>query len=169
MRLFLLSSLSIFAFSLGTTKVVWHDIHISKCSIAWSDQDQSIDIQLHIFQDDLELALQAFGEGLPAETFHSASKDQLLNQYLKSKLKIMINRNVIVPICIDKSISDDGLAILINLKVDNIDKLSHFRVGYDVLMEIYGDQQNIVHVKGPEGKQAYFLLNKMGSLEDMEF
>ena len=148
----------------------WHDIHISKCSISWQEGQNSIDIQLHLFLDDLSLALdnQQHGE-LVVLDVNQPGIDQALLEYVTTKFTLKINNETMPLAWLSKSLSDDGQALWINLSIAGFTQISELRIGFDALMEVYDDQQNIVHLKGPGGKQGYFLFSKPGKEEVIIF
>ena len=67
-----------------------HDFHLSKCSMTYQEDEKILDIQWHIWLDDLELGLQNFGVGdLKLLTGHEVvDADEKLMLYLQTKMSI---------------------------------------------------------------------------------
>ncbi|MFT7603922.1 MAG: hypothetical protein ACI8VT_001490, partial [Saprospiraceae bacterium] len=61
---------------------------------------------------------------------------------------------------IGKEQSEDLQAVWCYLEVTNIKFFNSIEVTNSLLMEVFEDQKNIVHIKAPDNKQGYFLFQK---------
>ena len=138
-----------------------HDIHISKCDIKFNTEESALQITVHIFIDDLELSMEAAGEkNLYILTEQERIEvDSLMEAYLNTHLIIKVDGNRVVPYYLGKEISDDLMAAWCYLEVTEVDYFNKMDITYDVLMELYSDQRNIVTVKQDEKRKAYFLFD----------
>ncbi len=138
-----------------------HDIHISKCDIKHDTGDKALQITLHIFIDDLEKSLQEQGE----EDLYILTEqerydvDSLLEIYINDHLRITVDDTEVVPYYLGKEISDDLMAAWCYLEVPGVEGVSEIEIVYDVLMELYNDQRNIVTVKQDRDRKAYLLFD----------
>ncbi|NNF32629.1 MAG: hypothetical protein HKN68_00860 [Saprospiraceae bacterium] len=140
---------------------VFHDIHISKCDIKHDTEDRALQITLHIFIDDLEKSLEEQGEeGLFILTEQErVDVDSLMEEYINEHLRITVDGQEVLPYYLGKEISDDLMAAWCYLEVPEVDDVSEIEVIYDVLMELYNDQRNIVTVKQDRDRKAYLLFD----------
>lgn len=140
---------------------VFHDIHISKCDIKNNTKDKALQITLHIFIDDLEKSFQEQGEtGLFILTEQEREDvDSLMEEYINKHLRITVDGQEVLPYYLGKEISDDLMAAWCYLEVPEVDDVSEIEVFYDVLMELYNDQRNIVTVKQDRDRKAYLLFD----------
>jgi len=143
-----------------------HDFHVSKCLVEYVEGEQSLQISLHLFIDDLELALAEQGandlflcterEAPEAETY--------LFRYLQQRFRLTVNQEEVTYRMIGKEISDDLMAVWCYLEVRGISELRELEMENSLLMEIYADQKNIVSVKGP-GQERGLLLFERGKMQ----
>lgn len=148
-----------------------HEFHLSQCMINYDADASSLQITLHIFIDDLELALQEQGVekqfvGTERET---ETADKYIERYLQQRLRLLVNQNSVTCTYLGKEVSDDLSAVWCYLEVSDITQLGALDVRYNLLMEIFDDQKNIINIKGPEEKQAYFLFVRGKSQEHIQF
>ena len=157
--------------SASTTLPPVHDIHLSKCVITYQEEEKSLDIQWHIWLDDLALALENFGVGdlklLTGQDVEDA--DEKLMKYLQTKMTLKINGIPTPFTWKKKEASEDLLAVWVHLEVKNVETLKSIKVQNNILMEIYNDQQNIVHLKGTGGRQGYLIFEKEEQEEEIIF
>ena len=157
----MLYHLILLIFSVYGPSGIIHDIHISKCDIKHDTDDQALQITLHIFIDDLEKSLMERGE---EDLFILTEKerydvDSLMEVYINDHLSITVDGSKVLPYYLGKELSDDLMAAWCYLEVPNINGVNEIEILYDVLMEIYNDQRNIVTVKQDRDRKAYLLFD----------
>ena len=119
--------LLLFCFSCFTTSTsppveATHDFHVSKCLIEYNPQANALQISMHIFIDDLELALESQGterlfictrmEHPKAETY--------MQRYLEQNFKLTVNQKPIKYDFLGKEISEDMAAVWCYLEITDI-------------------------------------------------
>lgn len=139
-----------------------HAFHISKTDITHKTAEKSLQITMHIFIDDLELALEKQGHkklfvGTEKEV---AQAKTLIEQYLRANFLVSINGKNCVYQWVGKETSTDKQALWIYLEATNIKEVKQISVENKVLTELFADQKNIVQVNVPAKKQGYFLLDR---------
>lgn len=136
-----------------------HAFHVSKCLIDYSSEDAALQISMHLFIDDLELALEAQGaKQLFVGTEREAEKtNTYIERYLNQRFQLSVNQTAVTFNYIGKETSEDLSAIWCYLEIPNIQQLSELEVHNTILMEIYDDQKNIISITGPNQKEGYFL------------
>jgi len=161
----------VFLFLLGnsfsTKKVNFHEFHISKCNIDLSEKEQTLQITLHIFIDDLEEALRQLGADklfICTEKEHEDAEKYILN-YLNQSFTLEVNDKEVEYEFLGKEISKDLAATWVYLEVQNVTSLEALKVKYNLLTEIFEDQKNIIQIKGPNKQKGFFLFEK-GKTED---
>lgn len=148
-----------------------HEFHLSKCQIDFNQEEQALQISFHMFIDDLEEALRNQGAdklyiGTEKESKHA---EQHLFKYLQKCFKLSVNGKALDYIFIGKEPSEDLQAIWCYLEITGIEKVESILVENTVITEIYDDQKNIVHIKMPNKKQGYLILEKGKSSDKVSF
>jgi hypothetical protein len=138
-----------------------HPFHVSKTDIVYRANEQTLQITMHLFIDDLEKAFQQRGiENLRIGTDkESPMTNQFITEYLKQKFRLKTNTQFIDFQWIGKENTEDFAAIWCYLEVKNVSNLNRIEVISEVMTDIFTDQQNIISVVGPQQKKGYFLLS----------
>lgn len=140
-----------------------HEFHVSTTDIEYVVEQEQVQIVMHLFIDDLELALQQAGApklflGTPNELPQTR---QHLSSYLEKKFRLSWNGHYLPTPMLGYEMSDDMQAIWVYLQANTTRDLQSIEVQNTVLTEIYSDQKNIVKFKAEQGKKrATFLLSK---------
>ncbi|SRR6056297_595122 len=133
-----------------------HDFHVSRLTMDYQSEERQFEVALHVFTDDLELALRERGAPDPKLNTKSEWKDAeaKIQSYLSDvlQLKTVAGTNVIFEY-LGKESSDDYMATWIYFYWKLPSDENHFILKHRLFYEIYDDQQNILKVKGcqPEG------------------
>jgi len=164
MRFFKIISL-VFLFMVNssfTTGSEFHDVHESKCSIDFSNEEKTLQITIHIYLDDLEAAIAKRGV---KETLHlctekeHADGDKHVYDYLQKTFNLEVNDKAVNYNYLGKEISEDLLAGWFYVEVEDVQILEKLKIDYGILTDLYDDQRSILKVKGPNKKKGYFLLD----------
>ena len=164
MRLF---SLSVYipGFLLFVVSGIWieHEYYVSRCVMNKISEESKIEVSIHLFADDLEMALKHQG----AISCHIGTKiehadtDYWIEKYLKECFIVEDNFDTLDWTYLGRESTDDLQAVWCYLEVDlpgnGIDKL---KVTNRVLMDIYDDQKNIVELKQSGIPRDVFMLRK---------
>lgn len=165
--LYLLLLISIFS-----AKSETHPIHLTKASVEFNAETKTLQISMHIFLDDLELALETRGAApnlqLCTPKEHPKGEQYLIS-YLREQFHIQVDEKPIAFKFIGKEISEDFLAAWCYLEIEGVEAFKSLKVTNKILMEIYDDQRNIVQVKGPNQRKVYFMFDSKQREETFKF
>ncbi len=149
----LLSTFLLFAFT------TVHKYYISVSNVSYSQKDQSIQVISRVFIDDIEMLLKeryAIEANLGTEQESKMANDYL-EKYFKSKFTIQVNGENKSYNFLGKKYEDD--LVLFYLEAPNVEE-SHIKtitVQNKVLVDLYEDQQNIIHVKFKDKRKTLIL------------
>jgi len=139
-----------------------HDIHVTKCNIDFSNEEKTLQITLHIYLDDLELAIKNGGVEerlhLCTEKEHTDGEKHVF-AYFEKMFQLKVNGQPVSYNFLGKEPTKDLLGGWFYLEVENVQELKDLKINYGILTDLYNDQQSIVKVKGPNKKKGYFLLD----------
>jgi hypothetical protein len=128
-----------------------HPIHLSITDIEHNNKDKSLEIIHKVFIDDFEKILESnYKTRLHLATDkENPETDKFIIDYLTKNFVLEIDGKVQK---IDfhgkySNSKEDIFAIWILAKVENIEKLQKVKVQNKVLMDLYDDQDNFVHIK----------------------
>jgi len=139
-----------------------HDIHLTKAQVDVNAAEQSVQVSMHIFLDDLEKVIQeetGFTNKMHLGTEKEVPEgDSLLAVYLSNHFQITTNDQPLTLSFIGKENSKDLLAIWCYFEFPLTDiPTKSLTLTNNVLMELYSDQQNIITLQGPNKKRDYLL------------
>jgi len=164
MKLIKLISISFF-FLLGSSfsyNNLIHDIHVTKCNIDFSKEESSLQITMHIYLDDLELAIEK--GGIEEKLYLCTKKEHVdgnkyVQEYFEKTFTLEVNGKPVQYNYLGKESAEDILAGWFYLEVEGVTELKDLKINYSVLTDVHSDQQNVIRVKGPNKAEGYFLLN----------
>ena len=148
-----------------------HEFHVSRCLLEYDAADQVLQITLNIFIDDLELALaeQGVKELFVGTERETEKADQYIAKYIEQRLLLSINNKDITFNYLGKETSDDLAAVWCYLEIKDVENLAQLAISYDLLMELYDDQKNIINVIGPQKEEDYFLFTKGKTSDKIQY
>ncbi|MEM6878197.1 MAG: DUF6702 family protein, partial [Bacteroidota bacterium] len=126
-----------------------HDFHLSRTTLRYlADRDQ-VQVEMHVFLDDLELALHEAGApnlrlGTERE---DSSASRYLEAYLDRNFKIFWSGEELDSELVGYEISDDLQALWIYIAAEPEAPPRSIAVQQSVLTEVYDDQKNLVQVE----------------------
>ena len=126
-----------------------HEFHLSKSTINYNTKDQSLQITMNMFIDDLELALQpTAGDTLRLCTRkEKEDAEGSIHAYILKHFIIEINGQTIIPEFLGKEQSDDLAAVWCYLEVADIPSFSEMSVTNTIMTELYDDQKNMTNIQ----------------------
>ena len=154
------------------TNLVKHDLHLSKTELAVNAEDQAIQMSLHIYTDDLERAIEQMNGAtdLKISTEHEKEEAvQWIYDYLSAHLQLTVDGEAKPFDWVGKEPTSDFQAIWVYLEIPGIAAVKDLQVKYDVLMELYDDQRNILMVLDSAGKRTYHLFEPKQKSIDISF
>lgn len=145
-----------------------HDFHVSKAQVEYNSREEALQITLHIFLDDLELALEKQGH---TKLFLCTEKealvgDSLVAGYLTRQFELWVDGKKVEPYYLGKEISDDLAAAWCYMEVSEVKAISELRVRNAILMDLYADQKNILSVTEDRKDKGYYMLQKGDAVRD---
>ncbi len=132
--------------------LVTHPIHLSVSEINYSEKDKALQITSRIFLDDLEASIrnQRNNQELDVlEPGQGFTTEQLISEYVLKHLAIKLDGKTQKLNFL--GFERDDPAVICYIEIENIKKFKTIEVRNEVIMDLYDDQSNIVHVtyKGP--------------------
>ena len=151
--------------------VMTHEFHVSKCQITYRDDEQALQVLLHIYIDDLELALQSLGaENLFLCTEkESPNAETYVQRYFDQTLGIEVNGTRVNWNYLGKEMAEDLAGSWFYLEVPRVAGIKTIQISNQILLDQFDDQKNIVQVVMPDGRQGYFMFDKSKSIETLSF
>jgi hypothetical protein len=147
-----------------------HAIHVSKCEIQFNEAGSTLEVAAQIYLDDLQtvLAKNGFPDLHLCTDRESKIADSALSLYFEKNLQIQADSKLLKPTFIGKEPSDDAIAVWCYIEMKVPPTFKQLNVKYDVLMELYDDQKNIVNLKVRD-KKAYMLLHARHMEETIQY
>jgi len=136
-----------------------HEFHLSKCEMVYSEEEQALQISMHIFIDDLEDALKERGH----DSLYICTKKEheLAEFYIKDYLddQFVIHTNDILHKSefVGKEASSDFAAVWCYMEIPNFPLEGQVVITNQVLMDQFDDQKNITSIKLPGGIKEHYL------------
>lgn len=157
--------LSIF---LGAFSVNAHPFYISLCQIDYNQENQSVEISVKIFVDDLINAMAAEGHDklYIGEEREDKNTDAYIFAYLQDKLHLKVNEQSLQFNFVGKELDKD--VVWSYLEIPNVKSLNDVEVSCNILVDMYSDQSNVVQVN-KNGDIINLLLNKRKTQGSIDF
>ncbi|MCW5521138.1 hypothetical protein J1N09_14915 [Aureitalea sp. L0-47] len=139
------------------TSAVDHKFYASITKIEYVKEKQSLQIISKIFVDDLEDALQErYDKSLSLNTPKETDKEEMfLKEYLNKKIEIAINGNPVTLNYIGREYDID--IVKVYLEVTDVSEIKTLEVSNEILMEMFEEQQNIIHFKSGDKRRSLVL------------
>ena len=137
-----------------------HKYYISLCEIEHNEEQNTLQIIVGLFIDDLEYTLNKNHK----KTLNLATKQEIENideyyqSYLNKHFKITVNNSLKPYIYIGKEYDDD--IVRFYLEIANIEKIKSIEIINNLLFKDFEDQQNIVKIKVNRIHKTFYLTTK---------
>lgn len=152
-------------FSIVTASTA-HKFYVSTTKIEYVEQQQSVQIISKIFIDDLEEVLRKrYDESIVLDSKDESEQD-FVKRYLLQKLQITINGIPATLEYIGKEYEID--VIKVYFEINDIIELNTIEIENIVLLDLFEEQQNIIHLKTGESRRS-LVLNKENSKGMLNF
>jgi len=137
-----------------------HKYYISLCEIEYVSEQQSVQITLGMFIDDIEFTLNKdHNTELNIATNEETSNiDTYFKNYLNQHFKININEQDKSYNYIGKEYDDD--IVRFYLEITNIKQLNSIQVSNTSLLRYFEDQQNIIKIYANNINKTFYLNKK---------
>jgi hypothetical protein len=124
-----------------------HPIHISVTEIEYDERERELEITTRIFTDDFETAIRK-ERNLPEldllEPSGGMTTDDLVKEYVLKQISISLDGKLQRLNYL--GFENDGEALICYIQMKNVKKWKSITVTNRVLLDVYDDQSNIVHV-----------------------
>lgn len=136
---------------------VAHKFYVSIYQINYVPQKKMVQITSRIFIDDLNDALEKkYNKRAFVGTDRQSDSDiELMKKYIAEKFIIKINGKQIVPNYLSNELEANVIVCYFSIK--DVPKLNSFSVENSALMEINGEQQNVIQVNIDGDKKSVLL------------
>ena len=137
----------------------WHKFYVSVTQIDYVPNKKRIEITHRIFIDDLEKALE---KKYKKKVYLTSTKElpeaeALIKTYLKENIKISINKKLQEIVYLTREVEGDVLIFYSKIAISK--KINSFEIFNSLLIDIYKEQQNIVHVNINSNKNSFLFTN----------
>ena len=134
-----------------------HKFYVSITKIEYVKEKKSLQIITKIFTDDIEDALQQrYDSSISLDTKkETEAVDEDVKKYLLQKISIKVNGKPVQLDYIGKEYDVDMLVAY--LEVTNVPDLKSLEIDNKILIEMFPEQQNIIHLKTPNSRKSLML------------
>lgn len=134
-----------------------HKFYVSTTNIEFVKEKESLQIITKIFTEDIEQALQArYNPSITLDSKKETETDEsYLKKYLLQKIKIEVNGVPVIPTYLGKEYDIDIAKIY--LEIENVSELQSLEIENKVLIDMFSEQQNIIHLTTPENRRSLIL------------
>ncbi len=145
-----------------------HPFYVSICQIDFNKENQTLEISVKTFVNDLLFALKSAGapELFLGEEREDKKADDYIYDYLKRNLKIKVNGKPVTYSFIGKELETD--VVWSYLEVAGVPELNKIEVECSVLTEMFDSQSNIIQVNDGTGIRN-LLLTKRKTVDSISF
>ncbi len=124
-----------------------HKFYVSITKVEYIEEEETLQIIAKIFTEDLENTLRERYHPeiyLDSKKETQAEEDYIL-KYINKKVNIKVNDSPVTLDYIGKEYDNDIIKIYFEVK--NVSALNSFEIENRILMEMFQEQQNIIHFK----------------------
>lgn len=142
---------------LTSSFTVAHKFYVSVTQVEYNKDQNSLQVMSRIFIDDIEALIK---ERYDVSVVLDKDKedpevDKYLDTYLHQKLTFVVNQKEVSFTFLGKEYEND--LIICYLEIENITSLDTIEITNKVLMDLFEEQQNIVHVKKGNNRKSLIL------------
>lgn len=154
---FLKVALLAIVFPLMTASITPHKFYVSTTNIEYVAKKESLQIITKIFIDDIEDVLQErYDSSISIATTKETERDiEYLKKYILQKLKVNVNGKPVKLDYIGREYDIDVANVYV--EITGVTELRSIEVKNEVLMDLFEEQQNIIHIKTPEMRRSFIL------------
>ena len=137
-----------------------HKFYVSVTNVNYSEKDKAIQITSRVFIDDLhKLLLERYDvKSKFATEEESPLADEYLEKYLRSKFVIEVNGANASYDYIGKKYDADVVVFYIEVPNIDLETVKSVQIENEMLMDLFEDQQNVVHFKFGFDKKSLVLV-----------
>ena len=146
-----------------------HPIHVSVTEIAFDKPEKELEITSRIFIDDLETSIR---NELNLSTLdllkpvNGQTTEKLIGQYIRKHVVILLDGKAQPIKYLGQEVEGDALVCY--MIVPDVKSFSTIKIQNDIIMELYPDQSNLVHITR-EGKTRSMRLQQDKLMDQITF
>lgn len=155
--------IAIFAMALmGSTSK--HEYYVSVAQVEYNPETDWFEVAIKVFTDDFEAALKkASGETMPLSDKSMRKKiDEACVNYLEEKFLFIKKKKILKQIFLGYEAGEDETWLYMQIKGAPVGMLT---IKNTVLMEVFKDQVNIMHIKVEGNNQSHYFSIKNPMIE----
>lgn len=162
--------LNIFLSSWGFTPPP-HKFHVSKCLVEFNEEEQALQMSMHIFLDDLEEALRRKGADdlFICTKMEAKNAEEFMAQYIAKNFVLEVNGKPLEYNFLGKEPSEDLQGVWCYMEILNVTSIKDLKITNNILLEVYDDQKNVISIIGPDRRKGMMLLQRGQSTEKVSF
>ncbi|MBL4605816.1 MAG: hypothetical protein JKY02_09220 [Flavobacteriaceae bacterium] len=137
-----------------------HKYYLSLTQIEYNKENESLQIIINVFMDDIETALnKEYAIDLKLTTKEELKDaDAYFEKYLQDKLNFSVNKNNVVFTYLGKEYEGD--LVYFYLEITNIKKPTSLSLSNKILLKHFDKQQNVVKMKVGKKRRSKILNKK---------
>ncbi len=134
-----------------------HKFYVSITKVEYIEEEKSVQIIAKIFTEDLEKTLrERYSADIHLDSKKETEKDaEYIQMYLLKKLKININGTPTIIEYLGKEYEND--VVKVYMEIQNVSELKSFEIENKTLMDMFDEQQNIIHFKKNKLRKSLML------------
>ncbi|NVN19191.1 hypothetical protein GUA46_12650 [Muricauda sp. HICW] len=139
-----------------------HKYYVSVTNIAYSKDDSAFQITSRVFIDDLDKLLKERYdiEAKLATPKESKLADEYIEKYFRTKFAIELDGKPVQYNFLGKRYDNDMVICYLEIPKVKLSETKSMTIQNEVLMDLFDDQQNIVHVKWNGNKKSFMLIRQ---------
>ena len=137
-----------------------HDFHTSLTQMQFEAKSQTVEISIRMFTDDLETALTRENGGKPVQFGGPTRPDQLLERYVRRHFVVADSQRKPKPYTyVGYEQESDAHWVYIEMPASGSDTFKNIVIKQDILMDLFGDQVNLVNIQYQQQKKTVVFRN----------
>lgn len=149
--------------SLFTNPAPVHDYHVSKTNVRYAAEKRQVQVEMHVFVEDLEKDMVAAGapEGMEIGTKRQhEDAERYLTAYLEKNFRVKWNEEALPLEIAGYELADDLHGLWIYLAAPTDEQPVEVTITNTLITGIYPDQKNIVKMYNGAERSATLLMSK---------
>lgn len=139
-----------------------HKYYVSVTNIAYSKDDSAFQVTSRVFIDDLDKLLKERYdiEAKLATPKESKLADEYIEKYFRTKFAIELDGEPVQYNFLGKRYDNDMVICYLEIPNVKLSETKSMTIQNEVLMDLFDNQQNIVHVKWNGNKKSFMLIRQ---------
>jgi len=135
-----------------------HKFYVSMTDIHYNAANQSLEISVKVFADDLETAIQSSEDDKlwVGDKQEAPQVDGLIEAYFRKKFQVSVNGEAADFDFLGKEAEVD--VIWCYLEITDVAKLESLEISHQVFMHLFDEQKNLVHIYVGDSEESLLLM-----------